>query len=203
MVQHQRQQVLRADGVAGVVLPTQSGDGAALVQFDDGLQVLVPRALLREEQGRLRLELAAADLDALRGGVARVFPVVAESARVETRVVDTGGVRVRLGAEEYQAVAEASLEQVRAEVTRVPLNRVLEEGAALPEPRQEGDTLVIPVVEEEIVLVKRRVLREELRITRTVESRPYRQPVTLRRTTVAVETLEPASADQGQTAKDE
>lgn len=196
MVQHQRQQVLRSDGVAGSVLPTQDGTEALLVQFDDGLRVLVPRALLREQQGQLRLELAAADLDALRGGVARVIPVVAETARVATRVVDTGGVRVQLGSEEYQAVAEASLEQVRAAVTRVPVNRVLDEGAPVPEPRQEGDTLIIPLVEEEIVLVKRRVLREELRITRTRETSAFRQSVTLRRNTVSVETLEPAPADQ-------
>ena len=49
-------------------------------------------------------------------------------------------------------------------MTRVPINRVLPDDAATPEPRQEGDTLVIPVVEEELLVFKRRVLKEEVNL---------------------------------------
>ncbi len=55
-------------------------------------------------------------------------------------------------------------------VPRVPVNGTLGEGERA-EPRQEGDTLIVPVVEEEIVVTKRLVVREELHVTKRRLSR--------------------------------
>ena len=52
-----------------------------------------------------------------------------------------------------------------AHVERVPVNRVLGTGER-PEPKQEGDTWVIPVIEERLVAMKQLVLAEEVRITK-------------------------------------
>jgi len=58
------------------------------------------------------------------------------------------------------------------QIQRIPVGRALADGEAAPL-RQEGNTLIIPVVEEEVVVLKRRVVREELHITkqRVVERR--------------------------------
>jgi hypothetical protein len=48
-------------------------------------------------------------------------------------------------------------------VERVPVNRIINGPA---QTRQEGDTTIIPVVEEVITVQKRLLLREEVRITR-------------------------------------
>jgi hypothetical protein len=48
-------------------------------------------------------------------------------------------------------------------VERVPINRIITGPA---QTRQEGDTTIIPVVEEVITIQKRLLLREEVRITR-------------------------------------
>jgi hypothetical protein len=48
-------------------------------------------------------------------------------------------------------------------VERVPVNRIIDAPAPT---RQEGDTTIIPVVEEVITIQKRLLLREEVRITR-------------------------------------
>jgi hypothetical protein len=48
-------------------------------------------------------------------------------------------------------------------VDRVPVNRIISGPA---QTRQEGDTTIIPVVEEVITIQKRLLLREEVRITR-------------------------------------
>jgi hypothetical protein len=48
-------------------------------------------------------------------------------------------------------------------VERVPVNRIITGPA---QTRQEGDTTIIPVVEEVITIQKRLLLREEVRITR-------------------------------------
>jgi stress response protein YsnF len=56
-----------------------------------------------------------------------------------------------------------------------------------PEIREEGDVLIVPILEEIMVVEKRLVLKEELRIRRTRSTRPERQTHRLRRETVAVE----------------
>jgi stress response protein YsnF len=54
------------------------------------------------------------------------------------------------------------------------MKRLLDKPA---EPRQEGDTLIVPLMEEVLVLEKRLLLREELHITRRREQNPHVSPV--------------------------
>ncbi|RZI54312.1 MAG: DUF2382 domain-containing protein, partial [Pseudomonas sp.] len=66
----------------------------------------------------------------------------------------------------------------------------------IPAPRQEGDTLIISVVEEVLVAEKRLFLKEELHITQTdavTRNAVTRNPVTysLRSEDVTIERLEP------------
>jgi uncharacterized protein (TIGR02271 family) len=49
----------------------------------------------------------------------------------------------------------------------------------LPEAREEGDTLVIPVVEEELVVTKRLVLKEEIHLVKRRTTERSNQQVTL------------------------
>jgi hypothetical protein len=51
-----------------------------------------------------------------------------------------------------------------AGVERVPVNRLID---TEPQTRQEGDVTVIPIVEEVLVVEKRLLLKEEIRIRRT------------------------------------
>ncbi|MEO5727367.1 MAG: DUF2382 domain-containing protein, partial [Byssovorax sp.] len=53
--------------------------------------------------------------------------------------------------------------------------------------RIEGDTTVIPLFEEQLVLQKRLLLREEVRVTRRRTERRDAQVVTVRREEVIVE----------------
>ena len=69
------------------------------------------------------------------------------------------------------------------------VNRPVE---AAPPVREEGDTVVIPLVEETLVVEKRLMVREEIRITRRrVEARDPRR-VTLRSEQVEVDRVPPA-----------
>ena len=72
---------------------------------------------------------------------------------------------------------ETTLRREQHWIERVPINRVVAEP---PPMRQEGDTLVIPVLEEVAVIERRLVLREEIRIRREEIVEPFRQDVTLR-----------------------
>ena len=71
------------------------------------------------------------------------------------------------------------------EVDRVAVGRYVDGPEA---PRQEGDTLVVPVFEEVLVVEKRLVLKEEIRITRRrVSETAAPQRVTLRSEEIVVE----------------
>lgn len=60
------------------------------------------------------------------------------------------------------------------DVQRVAINQVVE---SVPDTRIEGDTTIIPVVEEILVVEKRLVLREEVRITKRRNRVPRAQPI--------------------------
>lgn len=92
-----------------------------------------------------------------------VVPVIEEQIRIDRQVVEHGGVRVHKRIVEREEVIEQPTFREEVSVERIAIGREIE---SAPEPRQEGDTLVIPIVEEMLVVEKRLVLKEELRITR-------------------------------------
>ncbi len=125
----------------------------------------------------------------------RVIPVIEETLNVQTRHVETGGVRITKVVHEREEVV--NVPRVREEVTveRVTLNRIVDTPVSM---RQEGDTLIIPLLEEVIVMEKRLMVKEELRITKHRIEEQASQQVTLRREEVVVERLDP-SKQQPQT----
>jgi uncharacterized protein (TIGR02271 family) len=94
-----------------------------------------------------------------------VVPLLQEHLQAEKTWVEAGAVLVRktVASRTEMVPVEAAYEEVQIE--RVPVGRMLAEGESAA-PRQEGPTLIIPMIEEEIVVLKRRVIREELRITK-------------------------------------
>lgn len=120
------------------------------------------------------------DRDSERKQVA--VPIVEETAEVEIRERVVGTVRVHSRVRQHVAEIDEPLERVEVEVERVPVGQWVD---AVPDPRQEGDTTIIPVVEE--VVVKRLRLVEEVRVTRRRTTHHHQERVELRRTEVEVE----------------
>lgn len=112
-----------------------------------------------------------------------VIPLVEETLTVGKRVVETGKVQVRTTVEEYVETVTTELKRGTVVVDRVPINQPVE---TEPQPRWEGEVLIVPVVEEEVVITKRLVLKEELRIRPQVTTENVEQPVQLRRTVATV-----------------
>jgi len=108
-------------------------------------------------------------------GERAVIPAIEERLKVEREKVETGRIRLQKRVEESSAVVDEPLLHEGFHVERVPVNRVLTDGVT-PEPRHEGEVLVLPVVEEVLVVEKRLVLREEIRVT--PERRETRDPQT-------------------------
>jgi uncharacterized protein (TIGR02271 family) len=122
------------------------------------------------------------------GAASEVLPVIEEQLEVGRRRVETGAVRVRKMVHEQtvDVPGQSITERVRTE--RVAIGRVVQQR---PEVRQEGDTVVVPVVEERVVVHTELVLVEELRITTHREVRDQAQAVTLHREEAVVERIDP------------
>jgi stress response protein YsnF len=116
------------------------------------------------------------------------LPVAREEITVGKRTVPIANVRVKKIVRERVATVDEPVVREDVVVTRVPLDRPVTE--PIP-PRQEGDTLVLSVVEE--VFVKQLRLIEEVRITkrRRVTRRTTTMP--LRREEVVVERTVPTA----------
>lgn len=95
-----------------------------------------------------------------------VIPVIAEELIVGKRTVEKSRTRVTKRVRKERSVVDEALVRKNYEVTRVPVNRVVEAAEA---PRTEGETLILPVYEERVFVEKRLVLVEELHVTRKVD----------------------------------
>jgi uncharacterized protein (TIGR02271 family) len=134
---------------------------------------------------------------------AEVILMLEEQLRVVKQRIETGRVRVRIVTETDTTIANAELQSETFEVERVPIGRHISD---VPEIVDDGDTMIVPVIEEVLVVEKRLVLREELHIRRLRSSRTIEQPVVLRRQRAEVErlpALERSSTDYNQQTQKE
>jgi len=119
-----------------------------------------------------------------------VIPVVEEELDASTRAVKTGSVRVDKHVEKRIRKVETPLIHEDVEIRRVPVNRVITE---MPKMRRDRDSVVIPVVEEEVIVTKRLVLKEEIHLIKHRTSDRAVQEVELNRESAEIRRLD----DQG------
>jgi uncharacterized protein (TIGR02271 family) len=100
--------------------------------------------------------------------------------------VETGRVRIRKMVHEHEEIVDPPLWRDEVVIERVPINRVVEGPMSV---RSEEDTLIIPVLEDVLVIEKRLLLKEEVRITKRRVETHTPQRVTLRREEAAVERI--------------
>lgn len=124
-----------------------------------------------------------------------VIPVLRETVRITKREVETGRVIVHKTVTERDEAVEMLLKRTDVSVERISVNRVVTEA---PGSRQEGDTLIIPILEEVLVVEKRLVLKEELHIRKDNSERTVHETVRLRSEEVRIEQThgDQAHADQ-------
>jgi len=113
-----------------------------------------------------------------------ILPLAEESATVHKREVVTGKVRVRTVTDTVEELAKANLQRASVEVTRMPVDKVVD---TAPEIKTEGDVTIVPVLEEVLVVTKQLVLKEELHIRRRVETEAVEVPISLRKQRTIVE----------------
>ena len=104
-------------------------------------------------------------------------------ALTKQKIVD-GHVRVTRSTTEHDEVISTLLNREKVEVEHVAKAQRVE---TMPEIREENGVLIIPVVEEEIEVVRRLVLKEEIHIRKVQDSVPFQDVVTRREQQVKIE----------------
>ena len=113
--------------------------------------------------------------------------LVEEQLEIGKREVERGRVVVRTHVEERDEVAAIELQQDEVTVERIRRGVPVE---TPPTVREEDGVLIVPVVEEQLVVTTRLILKEEVRITRRSRTEAVREPVRLRSEQVDIERLE-------------
>ena len=115
------------------------------------------------------------------------LPVIREELDVQKRQVSTGTVRVRKMVHEREEIVDEALFASTFSIERVPVDRVVNEP---PPVRHEGETMILSIVEERLVIATELVVKEEVRITRQTSELHDPQRITLRSEEAIVERID-------------
>lgn len=172
-----------------ISLEQEKEDASVLLLLEDGQAVRASLSSLdiREAGGAMQSPHAFDEFDFVRQMETLVVPVVQEELSIAKRVVDTGkGMRIVKKVHEHDEKIILPLVQESLSVEHVDIGRLVS-ADDLPIARQEGDTYIVPVLEEVLVVEKKIYLKKEVRITRTKKEVPKAEKIRVRREEVLVE----------------
>ena len=106
-----------------------------------------------------------------------VIPLQAERLEVTRRETITGRVRIETITTTRGVAVDELLTNEHADIERVPVRRLVD---AAPEIRHEGDTIIVPVIEEVVTTERRLFLKEEIRIRLVKTTERHQETLTLR-----------------------
>ncbi|MCC9138014.1 YsnF/AvaK domain-containing protein [Pontibacter silvestris] len=112
------------------------------------------------------------------------IPVIEEQLKVKKQVVETGTVHVSKSVHEDNVTVNVPTVHEEVDVERVEINEFVE--TTPPPVRYEGDKMIIPVLREVSVVVKKIQLVEEWHITKRKVETHEPQQVTLRKEEVNI-----------------
>ena len=132
-------------------------ESSLLVELPDRRTVSVPIHLLQKKtEETYLLPLRFSDLEDSSN---IVIPVIEEQPRFRKRKIETGSVRIKKTVHETPRILEETLSKEEISIERRPCEKIVDEPA---QARQEGDTWILPVQEEILVVTKRILIREEI-----------------------------------------
>lgn len=187
--------VVDQDGVRGWVdrhALEEHDQKQVLITYNGDCHVQAARTLLQQQaDGTYHLPLRISTLESnahlRKTGEATVIPVIQEEVHVETQATERGRVRITKRVQTEEETVDTPLRQEQVQVERVPIAQMIDSPVTM---HYEGDTLVIPVMEEVLVVEKRLMLKEEVRVTKYVGETQHQETLTVRSEEVVVERME-------------
>jgi len=170
-------------------LEALEGDRGTL-RLESGERVDLPADLLTRDGDAYRSRVAFTDVRAGRAALndEHLFLEAEEHLVVRKGERETGRVRVVRRVETREEVVDEPGWRERVEVEHVPVGQYVTEVVPI---REEEGVTVIPVYEEVLVVERRLLLKEEVRLRKTREEVRDPKRVELRRSVVDVERLGP------------
>jgi uncharacterized protein (TIGR02271 family) len=107
-----------------------------------------------------------------------VIPLHVEEVSVAKEQIATGRLRVSTVTQQSEVLVDELLKQEKVEVERTAVNKPIDR---MPTVREEGDTLIVPIVEEVLVVERRLILKEEIRLRRIQQTRRHHEYVKIRK----------------------
>ena len=90
--------------------------------------------------------------------------LVEEVLSIDKKVVETGRVQVRTFVDDEQVLLSEALRREIVDVERIAVGQPVD---VAPKVREDGEYLIVPILEERLVVTKQLFLVEELRLRRT------------------------------------
>jgi len=115
----------------------------------------------REEAQAQAADVPAETLLLREGGSELRIPVLEERLIPGTQAVDEGELRIHTRVEEREERVRQPVTRDDLELRQVPINRPID---APVQRRTEGEWLIIPIMEEVLVVTKQLMLKEEIHI---------------------------------------
>lgn len=115
---------------------------------------------------------------------------IEEKVTVQKQIVEKGKVRIvkKVNEEDETVTIPVATEEVKVE--KIPINQIVENAPAV---RYEGDTMIIPVVKEVIIIEKKLMLVEEVHVTKHTLHMQDQRTIPLRKEEVIVERIPSAN----------
>lgn len=178
-------------GPEGFLGTLEEHERTPALRLDSGERVPVDLARLeRRPDGTCFLPFTSEDLRRPVATSSKI-PVVEERISVEKRPTVTGKLVVRVEPKERTESVDLSHFEESADVQRVEVNRFVDQA---PPVRRKEDVVIIPVMEEVLVVERRLMVREEIRVRIRTRQRQETEDVT-RRVEEAHVTREETPAD--------
>jgi stress response protein YsnF len=133
--------------------------------------------------------------EALRSAGTVIVPLYTEEISVSTRKLATGRIRVSTRTREHEEVVDQVLTNEHVTVEHVPVGKVVTE---MPQMRRDGETLIVPIVDEVLVVQRQLILKEEVRIRRERKTEKHQERVKVRKQEAVITRL-PADEQETQT----
>lgn len=115
-----------------------------------------------------------------------VVPVFEEEISISKKVVETGRVQLSRVTQSHEQLVDELLHHEKVDIQRIPIDKTID---AMPSIREEGDVIIVPVVEEVLKVERYLLLKEEIHIRRIKETERHQERVVLRRQEATVSRL--------------
>ena len=113
------------------------------------------------------------------------IPVIKEKVDVGKKTIEKGRVKISKTVKEESEIIDVPITSEQVHIERVSVNRIIE---SAPEPvRYEGNTMIIPVLQEVTVIEKKLLLVEEIHVTKTSVTTKETKEIRLRKEEINIE----------------